>query len=463
MSEISIIIRTHNEERWIGECLRRVLDQTVDDIEVILVDNLSTDKTVEKAKNIHSELILVQIDDYLPGLALNKGIRESSGEYFVCLSAHCIPVDEQWLESLRANFDEYDDIAGVYGRQVPIQSSDPIDKRDLLRAFGPEKRVQTQDTFFHNANSMVRRDVWEEDPFDEEVTNIEDQIWANQVLSRGYRIVYEPEAAVYHHHGINQGNDRERTRSVVRTMENNVILDEDDLAANLDANPFDPSDADIVSFVPIRQQTDSGVDTNEALIRETIDAIEQAEYIDDVFITTDAEHVVTTAEQWGATDAIMRPPELSAQDVEVVDVYKYTLEQLEESGRYPDLVVTVDITHPFRPAGFLDDIVLQLVENGHETVVPVYPEYRPSWIENDGELRRMNEATVRAERTPVQIGLFSLGTVMYPHVLRKRDRLAGDLGFYEVENPLATIEIRERDDLKYWEKLRELPDMLAGE
>jgi glycosyltransferase involved in cell wall biosynthesis len=463
MSEISIIIRTHNEERWIGECLRRVLDQTVDDIEVILVDNLSTDKTVEKAKNIHSELTLVQIDDYLPGLALNKGIRESSGEYFVCLSAHCIPVDEQWLESLRANFDEYDDIAGVYGRQVPIQSSDPIDKRDLLRAFGPEKRVQTQDTFFHNANSMVRRDVWEEDPFDEEVTNIEDQIWANQVLSRGYRIVYEPEAAVYHHHGINQGNDRERTRSVVRTMENNVILDEDDLAADLDANPFDPSDADIVSFVPIRQQTESGVDTNEALIRETIDAIEQAEYIDDVFITTDVEYIAATAEQWGATDAIMRPPELSAQDVEVVDVYKYTLEQLEESGRYPDLVVTVDITHPFRPGGFLDNIVLQLVENGHETVVPVYPEYRPSWIENDGELRRMNEDTVRAERTPVQIGLFSLGTVMYPHVLRKRNRLAGDLGFYEVENPLATIEIRERDDLKYWEKLRELPNILTGE
>jgi CMP-N-acetylneuraminic acid synthetase len=246
-------------------------------------------------------------------------------------------------------------------------------------------------------------------------------------------------------------------------MENNVILGEDDLAADLDANPFDPSDADIVSFVPIRQQTESGVDTNEALIRETIDAIEQAEYIDDVFITTDVEYIAATAEQWGATDAIMRPPELSAQDVEVVDVYKYTLEQLEESGRYPDLVVTVDITHPFRPGGFLDNIVLQLVENGHETVVPVYPEYRPSWIENDDELRRMNEDTVRAERTPVQIGLFSLGTVMYPHVLRKRNRLAGDLGFYEVENPLATIEIRERDDLKYWEKLRELPNILTGE
>jgi len=311
---------------------------------------------------------------------------------------------------------------------------------------------------------MVRRDVWDEYPFDEEVTNIEDQIWANKVLHAGYKIVYEPDAAVYHHHGINQGNDRERTQSVVRTMENNVILNQDDIASSLDANPFDPSETDIVSFVPIRHQTGSGVDTNEALIKETLDAVNRSEYVDDVFISTDAEYVAENANEWGASDVVMRPPELSAQDVTVVDVYKYTLEQLEQQGRYPDLVVTVDITHPFRPSGFLDDVILHLIENGYDTVVPVYPEYRPSWVETDGELRQLNETGMRSDRTPVQIGLFSLGTVMYPHVLRKQDRLAGDLGVYTVENPLATIEIRERDDLKYWEKLRDLPDILgAGE
>jgi glycosyltransferase involved in cell wall biosynthesis len=460
MTEISIIIRTHNEEKWIGECLRGLLTQTIDDFEVIIVDNLSTDKTVEKAKNTYPDLDVVQVDDYLPGLALNKGIRASSGTFFVCLSAHCIPVDEHWLENLRRNFDEYENVAGVYGRQVPIKSSDPIDKRDLLRTFGPEKRIQTQDTFFHNANSMIRREVWEEFPFDEEVTNIEDQIWANKVLNNGYKLVYEPEAAVHHHHGINQGNDKERMLNVVQTMKNNVILDEDDIAANLDANPFDVAESDIVSFIPIRQQSDTGVDTNEALIRETIDAVNRSEYIDDVFISTDAEHVANSTAEWGATDAIRRPPELSAPDVEVMDVYTYTLKQLEESGRYPDLVVTADITHPFRPTGFLDDIITYLVDNGHDTVVPVYPEYRSSWIDEDDQLKQLNGAGVRPKRKPVQIGLFSLGTVMFPHVVRQQNRLSGDIGVYQVENPLTKIEIREREDLKYWEKLRDLPDML---
>ena len=64
MSEISLIIRTYNEEKWIGECLRGVLDQTIDDIEVILVDNQSTDKTVEKAKNVYPDLTIVEIGQY---------------------------------------------------------------------------------------------------------------------------------------------------------------------------------------------------------------------------------------------------------------------------------------------------------------------------------------------------------------------------------------------------------------
>jgi len=460
MCSISLIIRTYNEEKWIGECLEKVLEQTITDFEVILVDNQSEDKTVEKGKNICPNLTLVQIDDYLPGKALNKGIRVSSGDFFVCLSAHCIPTDEHWLEHLRKNFEEYDDIAGVYGRQVPLESSDRVTKRDLFRTFGPEKQVQIQDTFFHNANSMVRRDVWEEFTFDEEVTNIEDQIWASEVLNEGYKIVYEPEAVVYHYHGINQGNDEERMQNVIRTMKNNILIGSDDLRTNFDSNPLDPSDLDIVSFIPIRQQVGHHVDSNEALIRETIDAVDQSEYVDDVFLATDVEYIAEYADEWGATDAVLRPPELSEKDVNVVEVYKYTLEQLEDDGRYPDLVVTADITHPLRPAGLIDDIIVHLVRNGYDTVVPVYPEYRPSWVGQDGELQQLNEATQRLDRNPVQIGLFSLGTVMYPHVLRQEDRLASDFGIYEMENPLATIEIRERQDLRYWEELRGVLDGL---
>ena len=69
MPNVSIIIRTKNEERWISSCLDAVFKQEYKDFEVILVDNQSTDQTIEKAKKypIH----LVSIKNFLPGKAIN--------------------------------------------------------------------------------------------------------------------------------------------------------------------------------------------------------------------------------------------------------------------------------------------------------------------------------------------------------------------------------------------------------
>src|SRR3989339_1185175 len=96
---VSIIIRSKNEERWITPCLRSVFEQTCKDFEVVLVDNRSDDKTVEKARQFPGVRIL-NIDKFLPGKSINMGVHSTTGEYVVMLSAHCIPKDEHWLEHL---------------------------------------------------------------------------------------------------------------------------------------------------------------------------------------------------------------------------------------------------------------------------------------------------------------------------------------------------------------------------
>ena len=116
------------------------------------------------------------------------------------------------------NFND-DKVAGVYGRQLPLSFTDPIDKRDLLITFGLDKRVQVKDHFFHNANSMIPKRIWKKYPFDEEATNIEDRIWGKEVVNAGYRLIYDPEAAVYHHHGLHHGNNIERVKGVVSILE----------------------------------------------------------------------------------------------------------------------------------------------------------------------------------------------------------------------------------------------------
>ena len=186
----SIVIRTKNEERWISHTLQAVFSQKYESFEVILVDNESTDHTVDIAKRFPLKAI-VNIEDFTPGKALNAGALESSGDFLVFLSAHCVPKDDNWLSNLLKPFSTIEGLAGVYGRQLPVSFSSPIDKRDLLLVFGADSRTQIKDYFFHNANSAIPRKLWEKYPFDESVKNVEDRVWGRTVITKGYVIYYE--------------------------------------------------------------------------------------------------------------------------------------------------------------------------------------------------------------------------------------------------------------------------------
>ena len=246
MSLISLIIRTKNEEKWIFHCLNMIYKQRMKNIEIIIVDNNSNDNTINIAKRFPVDHI-INIENFMPGKAINDGIRVSKGDFIVCISAHCIPKDEFWLENLYNNFENNEKIAGVYGRQLPVSFTDPINTRDLLLVFGQDKRIQYKDYFFHNANSMFKRVIWEKFPFDEDVTNIEDRVWGKEVINHGLHIVYEPAAAVYHHHGLHQGNEPIRAKGVVSIIEK---IDQDIL--NEIPDSFKPENVNIIALLPIK-------------------------------------------------------------------------------------------------------------------------------------------------------------------------------------------------------------------
>ena len=58
--KISIIIRTKNGEQWITHCLKMVFSETITDIEVIIVDNMSTDNTLPIAKKFPVKTLQIE-------------------------------------------------------------------------------------------------------------------------------------------------------------------------------------------------------------------------------------------------------------------------------------------------------------------------------------------------------------------------------------------------------------------
>ena len=85
MNKISVIVRTKNEERWIGHCLKSIFEQKYESFEVILVDNCSTDNTLLIASRFPISNIL-NIEEFFPGKAINLGIEKSTGDFIACIS-----------------------------------------------------------------------------------------------------------------------------------------------------------------------------------------------------------------------------------------------------------------------------------------------------------------------------------------------------------------------------------------
>jgi glycosyltransferase involved in cell wall biosynthesis len=208
--EVSIIIRTYNEEKYLPALLESLKQQTFRDYETIVVDSGSLDQTRDIADREADKLLRIQSRDFTFGYSLNIGIRGANGRYIVCVSAHTLPVNKKWLSKLVAPLHDQR-TAMVYGRQLGSESSKFSETQDMRRAFGAKRKILQPPYFFaNNANSAIRKDLWSEHPFDEGLLGLEDIEWAKYWMERKYLVVYEPEASLYHIHEENWRQLRHR-------------------------------------------------------------------------------------------------------------------------------------------------------------------------------------------------------------------------------------------------------------
>jgi rhamnosyltransferase len=205
----SVVIRCYNEADHIGGVLDAVKDQTFEGFEIIAVDSGSTDGTLDVLAAHQIEVVHIAKDQFSFGRSLNLGCGAARGEILVFLSAHCYPADRSWLENLLEGFED-PDVAAVYGRQRAVESS-AFSEHQILKRWFPDESIARQDgPFLNNANCAVRRSVWEQFPYDEDLPGLEDVAWATTVSAAGWSIGYRADATVHHVHDETRSQTRNR-------------------------------------------------------------------------------------------------------------------------------------------------------------------------------------------------------------------------------------------------------------
>lgn len=198
--EISIIIRTYNEEKYLPLLLDGLDEQKNRNFEIILVDSGSIDNTCALAQERVDQLIRIEHHDFTFGYALNVGAKAAHGKYLIMVSAHTKPVSSDWVEKLVAPLRE-DKIAMSYGKQIGWETSKFGEAADFYRVFHNRRETLVPPHFFaNNANSAIGKDLWEQHPFDEKLPGLEDAEFAKHWMAQGFNVIYEPEAAIHHIH-----------------------------------------------------------------------------------------------------------------------------------------------------------------------------------------------------------------------------------------------------------------------
>lgn len=222
--DISVIIPTLNAEHDIEGLLTVLGRQSIQPIEILVVDSASEDRTIEFIRK-HKGVRLLQIDrqDFNHGGTRDLALRESRGDFVCFLTQDAVPVSDDYLELLVAPMVDDSEIALVSGRQLPKvdarrfeqlvrgfnypDSSSVRSKRDL-------KKYGIKTFFASDTCSAYRRTAYLECGGFEHVNTNEDMLMAARFIASGMKVAYEPRAEVYHSHNLTPSQQFARNRAV---------------------------------------------------------------------------------------------------------------------------------------------------------------------------------------------------------------------------------------------------------
>lgn len=207
--KVSVIIRAKNEGRFLEQVLLALKNQTYQNFEVIVGDDHSTDKTREVAEKYNCRIITIPDGKFTYPFASNFTAAHARGKYLAFISGHSIPILKNWLEMGLKNFSDQK-VAGVYSAVLANPESNLFEKSAYLVSYlikkwrlEHSKIKQVKMGVLGATNAIIRRDLWEKHPFDEQFAyGGEDRAWAKYWVERGYKVIRDPYFRVYHSHNL---------------------------------------------------------------------------------------------------------------------------------------------------------------------------------------------------------------------------------------------------------------------
>jgi glycosyltransferase involved in cell wall biosynthesis len=207
----TIVIAAYNAERTLARAIESALAQDYEPLEVLIVDDGSTDTTAEVARSF-TDVRYVHQENRGPSAARNRGLQEASGEYTAFLDAD----DEALPTKMRLQVGYllgHPEVGCTLGRQEVVDGGEPPDWVGHDSVFGDLAGIPLM-------SLVARRDtLLELGGFDSSLRIAEDRDLLVRMREHGIRIEVIPEVVLKRHfHGGNLSFDRPSDHPLMRSL-----------------------------------------------------------------------------------------------------------------------------------------------------------------------------------------------------------------------------------------------------
>lgn len=372
---ITVVLTTHNYGKFVTGAIRSVLDQTLQDFELLIVDDGSTDYTARLLNEYATDdrVSLIQLEGVGLPKACNHAIAMAKGEYIIRLDADDYFHEDILLIESNA-LDHNPEIHLVYCDYFRVDvAGELIDYYRLMS----QDEMKLLDRSPLAAGAMYRKWCFKQvGGYNEEIDFQEDyDFWLKFVSQFNVKHVSLPLYS-YRKHQVSMSTNSSPRSQARRLVKQQMAKQK---------HPVYPS---IVGLIPASTSFRRGEEyklplepiVGTPLIEYAIDALAGAEHIQTTYVSTNDAEIEKVALDKGAASLGCRPKDLSHSMASVVHVVKDFLLRLSHNRmELPELIVTLTPNYPLISTAYIEEAIDTLLLHDYESVISVVDDKARHW------------------------------------------------------------------------------------
>jgi len=370
MSKVTVYIPSHNYGRYLDRAVQSVLRQTMEDWELIIINDGSTDNTQEVIDQYRSHPKIRIVEQENKGLTVtnNIALRLASGEYLMRLDADDF-LDENMLLVLSHVLDSKLEIGLVYPDYYLVDEGGSI--QEIVRRKKIGEDVVLLDLPPLGACTMIRKQVLTElGGYYEEFSRQDGYgLWLKFIEHHHPYNVNVP-LFYYRQHAANLTKDKKKLFEARRQINRRFLQDKQEWRR-----------PKVLAIVPILarsscQSANPFIElAGKPLIDYTLEQVTTSSSVSRVVVSCESPDVLEYVTKFAHVVPLLRPEELAKSTARIERTIQYVLEALEKQDNYrPDAVCICYIHTPFRKAEHIDKAIDTMAIFNTDSVISIEEE-----------------------------------------------------------------------------------------